>query len=418
MKFISIVTFVLLFIISSLMIFVSIQKDTIKVGLLYSKSGTMATEEHNIREIVHFAIEQINQQGGILSQRVEIIEYDGKSNPKNFEKGAQFLIDQEVKTIFGCWTSASRKAIKPLIEKNNALLFYPVQYEGFEKSPNIIYLGLSANQQINPTITFIKKNHGKRIFFVGSDYIYPRMTFLYLSELAKLIGIDIVNSYFVPLGNQEFDDIIQSIEKLQPDAIINTLNGDSNHAFFTSLQQKGIRAKEIPVFSTSIDETRFPSMDSDALQGHYITSSYFNTLQNSDNHTFKEKLQKRFGSQFTLTESGYNSYLGVQLWAKALRRAGSSEEINKIKTLLKGDSMKSITGIVYLDRDNNHLHKNISIGKINKESIDIVWSSNNLIKPTPFPSFKKEEFWIDYQKSLYQNWNRTWQCPTKEQIHE
>jgi len=417
MKFISIVVFVTLFIIGSLFVFTTMPKDTIKIGLLYSKSGTMATEERVVGQMIHFGVEQLNHKGGLLSQEIEIIEYDGASNPKQFAQGAQYLINQGVKSIFGCWTSASRKAIIPIIEKSNTLLFYPVQYEGFENSKNIIYLGLSANQQLNPTVTYIKQHYGKRIFVVGSDYIYPRMGFAYLQELSQLIGIDIVGSEFIALGSQSLDSTIERIKQLQPDAIINMLNGTSNIAFFHHMS-KNQKAKSIPIFSTSIDESRLPTLNFAPLHKSYITSSYFKSINNKANIELKKALQERFGKGFIPTESAYNAYLGLQLWTKALQNASTSSDIEKIKAQLKGESLKSITGIIYLDRNNNHLHKTINIGKLNSKSIDIVWSSQTLVKPYPFPTFKTQKFWLDLQKRLVQEWNGNWQKPLEESSNE
>jgi urea transport system substrate-binding protein len=405
MKLFSIIAFVVVFIITSLLIFIEMQKDTIKVGLLYSKSGTMATEERVIGAMVHYAIEQINQKGGVLSQKVEIIEYDGASNPNSFKQGAKFLIEQGVKSIFGCWTSASRKAIIPVIERANVLLFYPVQYEGFENSKNIIYLGLSANQQLNPMITFITAHYGKRIYFVGSDYIYPRMSFLYLQELSHLVGIEIVGSHFEPLGSRSFKSVAKDIADLKPDAIINTLNGDSNSAFFKSLHPHNT----LPIFSTSIDESSLSTMHLASLQGHYIVSSYFNALAQNDNTHFKAKIKKRFGKDFILTESAYNAYLGVEFWARAVKNAQSSTNIAKIQELLAGDSLKSITGINYIDRNNNHLHKVINIAKIKDTTTHIVWNSQIVVKPYPFPIFKTQTFWLEHQKRLYHKWDQNWQ---------
>jgi len=192
MKFLSVVIFVILFIIGVLYSLTTQQSNTIKIGLLYSKTGTMSNEEKILEQVLTYQVDKINQEGGLLNSKVEIIKYDGKSDEKEFYKGAQYLIEKGVKTIFGSWTSASRKAIKPLIEKEDALLFYPVQYEGIEESNNIIYLGSVPNQQIKPTIAYIKNNFGKKIYIVGSDYIYPRMNHIYLEELSKLVGMEIL----------------------------------------------------------------------------------------------------------------------------------------------------------------------------------------------------------------------------------
>ena len=105
----------------------------IRVGILHSLSGTMAISEASLKDAELMAIEEINQAGGVLGRIIEPAIEDGASNPSTFALKARKLIEQEkVVTIFGGWTSASRKAVLPVLEEFNALMWYPVEYEGLE----------------------------------------------------------------------------------------------------------------------------------------------------------------------------------------------------------------------------------------------------------------------------------------------
>ncbi len=417
MRLYSIILFVIVFISSTLFIFINKKEDTIKVGLLYSKTGSMSVEEKVIAQILYYKVQKINESGGLLNKKVQIVEYDGKSNAADFAKGAEFLINKGVKTIFGCWTSASRKAVKPIVEKNNAVLFYPVQYEGVEKSDNIVYLGATLNQQINPTLSYILKSHGKRVYIVGSDYIYPRMNGIYLDEMSKLIELDIVGKSYSPLGSLDFKELVNNIKKSKPDVIINTLNGNSNKAFFKELQNQNITATNIPVFSMSIDESTLnnisKTIDNKILDGHYITSSYFNSIKSLENNKLKESLKKIYGNEFVLTNSGYNTSVAVDIWKKSVLLTKSIDPINFLD-FIKLSSINTISGIFYIDTNNN-TYKNMRIGKIIDNNIEIIWSSDVLVRPRPFPQFMPENFWLDSEKKLYKNWDNNWQAKSHKE---
>lgn len=417
MRLYSIILFVIVFISSTLFIFINKKEDTIKVGLLYSKTGSMSVEEKVIAQMIYYKVEKINESGGLLNKKVQIVEYDGKSNAADFAKGAEFLINKGVKTIFGCWTSASRKAVKPIVEKNNAVLFYPVQYEGVEKSDNIVYLGATLNQQINPTLSYILKSHGKRVYVVGSDYIYPRMNGIYLDEMSKLIELDIVGKSYLTLGTLDFKEVIKDIKKSKPDVIINTLNGNSNKAFFKELQNQNITATNIPVFSMSIDESTLfnisKTVDNKILDGHYITSSYFNSIKSLENNKLKESLKKIYGNEFVLTNSGYNTSVAVDIWKKSVLLTKSIDPINFLD-FIKLSSINTISGIFYIDTNNN-TYKNMRIGKIIDNNIEIIWSSDVLVRPRPFPQFMPEDFWLDSEKKLYKNWDNNWQAKSHKE---
>ena len=231
--------------------------DTVKVGLLHSLSGTMAISETSVRDAEKLAIQEINDQGGVLGKKIEIVEEDGASDPQIFsEKAKKLLMNDKVATIFGCWTSASRKAVKPVVEGSNGLLWYPTQYEGMEQSKNIMYMGAAPNQQIVPAIEYLLKNGRKKMFLVGSDYVFPQTANRIIKAQLAAEGGEVVGEEYTPMGYTDYATIISKIKAANPDVIVNTLNGDSNVAFFKQLKDAGVTAEACPVMSFSIPKKK------------------------------------------------------------------------------------------------------------------------------------------------------------------
>src|SRR5262249_52623370 len=224
--------------------------DTIKVGVLHSLSGTMSISEVSVKDATLLAIDEINVAGGVMGKKIEPIVEDGASDWPTFAEKAKKLIEQDkVAVVFGCWTSASRKAVKPVFESLNGLLFYPVQYEGLEQSPNIFYTGATTNQQIVPAVDYLLSQGKKKIFLLGSDYVFPRTSNTIIKEQLKAKGGTLAGEEYIPLGGTEFSTIIAKIKEAKPDAIFNTLNGDSNVAFFKQFNDAGFTADKLPTLS-------------------------------------------------------------------------------------------------------------------------------------------------------------------------
>ncbi|MFO0180859.1 MAG: transporter substrate-binding protein, partial [bacterium] len=224
---------------------VPIGQSTVKVGLLHSQTGSMAISETSLRDAGLLAIEEINAAGGVLGYPIEPVVEDGRSRfLDEFPKKARKLLSNEkVVALFGCWTSSSRKAVLPLLEELNGLLFYPVQYEGNESSKNIVYTGATPNQQILPAIDWLLSETGgsrKRFFLIGSDYVFPRTANFIVTKYLGSLGIDVVGTSYMPLGHQDFKSAVQAITKSDADVILNTINGDSNIGFYSALAEQGI----------------------------------------------------------------------------------------------------------------------------------------------------------------------------------
>ena len=361
------------------------QSKTVKVGILHSLSGTMAISETSVRDAEMLAIKEINAKGGVLGKLIEVVQEDGASEPQIFaEKARKLIQNNKVATIFGCWTSASRKAVKPVVEETGALLWYPVQYEGMEASPNIMYMGAAPNQQAVPAVEFCAKEFGKKMFLVGSDYVFPRTANKIIKAQLANIGGSVAGEEYTPMGHTDFATIVSKIQSAKPDCIINTLNGDSNVAFFKQLTDAGITSKSIPVMSFSIAEEEVGGVGIDNLKGHYVAWNYYQTTKTPENAAFVKAYKVSYGEKRVTDDPIEAGYIGVYLWAMAAEKAGSFD-VEKVKAAAKGLTFDAPEGKVTLDGDNQHIYKPVRIGKINENGlIDEVWSTSGAVKPDPY----------------------------------
>ena len=382
------------------------QQPPIKVGILHSLTGTMSISEKSVVDATLMAISEVNEKGGILGRKIEAIVVDGKSDWPTFAKETENLITKDkVSVIFGGWTSASRKMMKPIIEKHNHLLFYPIQYEGLESSPNIIYTGAAPNQQITPAIKWSVDHLGKRIFIVGSDYVFPRSASKLIKFQVAALGAKIVGEEYILLGSNDVDHMIDSIINTKPDVIINMINGDSNLAFFNSLYKK---APGIPTVSFSIAEDELLSLNNQQMLGHYAAWNYFQTLDTEQNKLFVANFKKRYGKNRTTNASMEAGYIGVHLWANAIKEAGTTE-ITTVLHILKGQEFDSPEGKVRISSINNHLWKPFYIGQIKSNNLfEIVWKQETLIRPIAYPKYQSIDSWQTCLDNLYKGWGNKW----------
>ncbi|MBO4706011.1 MAG: urea ABC transporter substrate-binding protein [Spirochaetaceae bacterium] len=363
------------------------EDNTVKVGLLHSLSGTMAISEVPVRDSELLAIKEINEAGGVLGKQIVAIEEDGASDPGTFAEKAEKLLTQDnVVTVFGCWTSASRKAVMPVFEKYYGLLWYPVQYEGMEASPNIMYMGASPNQQVVPAVDYCAKNFGKRMYLVGSDYIFPRTANRIIrAQLGNLEG-ECVGETYVPMGYQDFAEVIEEIKAEKPDVVINSLNGDSNIYFFKQLAEAGFTADNMPIMSFSISEEEINTIGVDYLVGNLVAWNYYETTETKRNAKFVSDYKSEYGSDRVTGDPIEAGYIAVHMWAKACEKAGSFD-VEAVRIAAKGLSFTAPEGTVTIDGENQHLYKQVRIGKINKDGlIDEIWATPGAIKPDPYLS--------------------------------
>ncbi len=360
--------------------------ETVKVGLLHSLSGTMAISETSVRDAELLAIEEINAAGGVLGRQIEAIEEDGASEPSTFAEKAQKLIqDDEVATIFGCWTSASRKAVKPVVEGNNALLWYPVQYEGMESSPNIMYMGAAPNQQVVPAIEYCAEDMGYTTYYLlGSDYVFPQTANMIIKAQLDALGLETVAEEYVPMGHTDFQTIIADIKAKQPDVVINTLNGDSNVAFFKQLSDAGVSSDDIMTMSFSIAEEEVNSIGADLLAGHLVAWNYYMTTDTAENESFVAAYKAKFGEDRVTSDPVEAAYIGVYLWKAACEAAGTFD-VDAVKEAAGGIEFQAPEGTVVVNSENHHISKTVRIGEISADgTINEVKASDGPVEPDPY----------------------------------
>jgi urea transport system substrate-binding protein len=360
--------------------------NEIKVGILHSLSGTMAISEVSVRDAELLAIEEINASGGVLGKQLKPVVEDGASDWPTFAEKAQKLISTDkVAATFGGWTSASRKAMLPVFERNKSLLYYPVQYEGLEASPYIFYTGATTNQQIIPGLEFLKDELSvKKLFLVGSDYVFPRTANKEIKAWAKANGMQIVGEEYAPLGNTEYATTINKIKDAKPDAVFQTINGDSNVAFWKQFTDAGLNAKNMPVISVSTAEDEVRGVGIKNIVGQYVAWNYYQSTPGAKNKAFVKAYKAKYGADRVTDDPIEAGYVGVHLWAMAVEKAGSTN-VEKVKAASKGLVFDAPEGKVTIDGDNQHIHKTARIGQLQPDGlIDEVHGSTEPIKPDPF----------------------------------
>ncbi|MDX8378696.1 MAG: ABC transporter substrate-binding protein [Gallionella sp.] len=373
-----------------ILIFLYSKRDTnlpiIKIGVLHSLTGVMAVSEAPLVDALRLAVEETNQSGGINGAKIEMIVSDCRSDANYCAQRAKKLITQDrVQALFGCWTSTCRKAVKSVVEQYHNLLFYPVQYEGFEQSPNIVYTGAVPNQQLIPMVSWAIRHKGPRAYLIGSDYVFPRTANAIVKRILRAKEGHLLAERYVPLDAQNLDEVVREIVKLQPDFILNTLNGDSNRYFFEALKKAGITASKTPVFSTSIGEVELAAIGPELITGHYAVWNYFQSLDSNENRAFIARFRHRFGSQRVLDDPMESSYVGLKLWVKA-RRYANTDDFSTFNIVLMQQTMAAPEGIVALDAETRHLWKPVRIGRVRADGqFDIVWQSGRSIGPAPYP---------------------------------
>lgn len=367
--------------------------DTIKVGILHSLSGTMAISEKSVVDAEMLAIDEINKAGGVLGKQVEAIVEDGNSDWPTFAEKSRKLIDQDqVVAVFGCWTSASRKAVLPIYEQKDHMLWYPVQYEGQECSKNIFYTGAAPNQQIEPAVDWLLENKGKEFFLIGSDYVFPRTANTIIKAQLQAKGGKTVGEDYLPLGSTEVTPIITKIRAALPNGgvIFNTLNGDSNVAFFKQLQGAGLGPDKYPSMSVSIAEEEVRAIGPEYLQGHYAAWNYFMTVDTPENKKFVEAFKAKYGQDRVTNDPMEAAYIMVHLWKQAVEKAGTADDIPKVREAALGQTFAAPEGEVTLE-NNHHLAKFVRIGEVRDDGMfEIVYSTDKAVTPVPWNQYVAE----------------------------
>jgi len=378
----------------------------IRVGVLHSISGTLAVSEKDVLKSTLIALSEIRKKG-LLKEKVTVIIKDGASNPDHFKKMAEeLIIKNKVSVVFGCWTSSCRKSVKPVFEKYNHVLFYPIQYEGAESSDNIVYLGSTPNKQIVHSVRWAKnKLKSKRALLVGSDYIYPRMANFVLKKVLKNEKIELVGEHYVPLGTNDMRHVLKLVKKLKPDIVFNTINGTSNIPFLEKISNPEYNVKNIISYSLTESDISHAKLSTNI--NLYSVWSYFNNIKSKENKKLRKLFSKYLG-EYYITSPMYSSYLAVQMWKKAVEKANSYDPA-QVREYIKGITYKGANGKNTI-LENNHVKSSIYIAKANKKGgFSSIEKIGNEISARPyFKLFSKKE-WSEAVRSIYKMFNNSWE---------
>lgn len=360
-------------------------EEGIKVGILFSLGGTTALIEEGMANAALLAIEEINAAGGVNGKELIPVQEDYSSDPSEAASKVRKLIMQdEVAAVVGGYSSASRQAMLPIVEDNNSVLVYPTYFEGEEYSKNIIYTGTTPNQNLQNFIPWATEKLGKKVYFIGSDYVYPVQTNKQALKLLALDGGESVGEQYVPLGHSEFSSILNDIRKADPDFIFSTLIGDSVAAFYSQYADYGFKAEEMPILSPATAEPEVNAMSPEVAAGHYSSHAYFETIDTPENKKFIESYKSKYGDDEPLHVTAEAAYISVHLLAKAMEKVENPYDSEALLVAFNGIEYDAPQGKVKID-ENNHTWLNVRIAQIGKNrDFQTVVESEEAIKPEPW----------------------------------
>jgi len=362
---------------------------TVPLGFLHSQTGPLAISATSLRDAQLFACEEINAGGGVLGRLVDCRAPDPKSRLDLFERRARDLLDAGCVAVFGCWTSSSRKAVLPLVEERDTLLWYAVQYEGNESSKNVVYGGMVPNQQIVPALDWLLSAEGggrKKVYLLGSDYIFPRTANYVTRKYLETKGVKPVGEAYYPLDHADFAPAVERIVAADADCVLNTINGDSNLAFFAALAAARVDPGTIPVISTSIGENELRSLVPAQVAGHYVAGSYFQSLPTAANRRWIADFRREFGFDRVAGDPMVSGYCLVQLWKRAVERAGSFETAAVRQAIADGLEFAGPGGSMRVDPATQHCDHRFRLGRIRDDrQFEVVMESPDPIPPDPYP---------------------------------
>jgi urea transport system substrate-binding protein len=363
----------------------SFAAETVKLGLLHSMTGTIAIAEAALVEAEKMAIDEINATGGVLGRTIEPVVADGASDWPTFaEKTKQLLQRDKVAAIVGCYTSASRKAVLPVLNQSKGLLYYPTYYEGQEEDKHVIYTSQEATQSVIAAIEWMAKQQGKTFFFVGSDYIYPRTCNKIAKPTVTRLGGTVVGEEYAPLGHTEFSSIINKIKAAKPDWIYSTVVGGSNVAFYKQLKAAGLDGAKQKLLSTVVSENEIDGIGKENAVGYYACMGYFQSIKSPENEKFVKAIKAKYGQDRVVGDPMECAYNSVYLWKLAVEKA-KSFDVDKVIAASSGLAFSAPEGMVTIHKTNHHVSKKVRIGRARADGQFDIVSESGVIEPNPFP---------------------------------
>jgi urea transport system substrate-binding protein len=384
----------------------------LRVGVLHSFSGPMVHSESPVADATLLAIEELNQRGGVLGRKVEALVCDCRSDEPTFAREAERLITQErVAALFGCWTSATRKEVVPVVERHDLLLMYPVQYEGLEQSPQVVYTGATPNQQMLPAVRWAFDSlRGRRFFLLGWDSVYSRVAHAVLRDEVMALGGEVAGDAYLHPASPEVAGVVRQVADSRPDVILNTVVGDRNVPLCRTLRAAGVVPDKIPTIYFSVGEPELRTFSAEEVTGDYAAWNYFESLDRPENHAFIGRFRGRYGPHRALSDPMEAAYFGAHLWARAVEAAGSPDAPD-VRAALRGRAFDAPGGPVRIDPENQHTWKVVRLGRIVGGRIEVVWSSEASVRPEPFPGTRAHSAWRAFLADLSGRWRGRWSNP-------
>ncbi|HWA97955.1 MAG TPA: transporter substrate-binding protein [Pirellulales bacterium] len=387
------------------------EKPPIKVGILHSLSGYMATSERTMIDAFMMAVDEINARGGLLGGRkVQAIVRDGRSNDHVFAEQAEQLIAQEhVAALFGSWRSPCRKEIEPVCRRHDNLLIYPCTYEGLEDSPYVIYMGGAPNQQAIPAVkwafAFLQK---RKFFLVGVDTVYSRTIHQVIRDELKALGAMVVGEDYLPPGGVKFDTIAAKVIPSGADMIINSISGNGNIGMFHALAEAGVSVERVPILSLQVTEEELRLVNADEIIGTYAAWSYVRHVPWAENQAFLQRFADRYGASRVVNDPMAAGYAGMHMWALAVEAAGTERPADVRRKFVE-QRFHAPEGMVEIDPSNRHARRMAIIGRVADDlEFDVIWASPRPIAPEPFPATRPRAEWEAFQNALYKDWGNEW----------
>jgi urea transport system substrate-binding protein len=360
----------------------------VTVGILHSVTGTMAISETGSVQAEKLAIDQINAEGGVLGRKIKFIQEDGASDWPTFaEKAKKLLVNDKVASVMGCWTSASRKAVLPVFEQYNGMLYYPTFYEGLEASKNVIYTGQEATQQIIAGLDWVQKEKNAKTFYLlGSDYIWPRTSNkIARKHIENFLKLKVVGEEYFPLGHTQFNSVINKIKLSKPDVIYAIIVGGSNVAFYKQLKAAGVDLNKQTLMTISVTEDEILGIGGENIVGGYACMKSFESLDNPNNKAFVTAFKKMWGDKIVIGDVTQAAYLGPWLWKLTVEKAGSFD-IDKVAAASPGIEFKGAPEGYVRIHENHHLWSKTRVGRARIDGqYDLIYETAELMEPDPYP---------------------------------
>jgi len=361
--------------------------DGIPIGVLFAQSGHMAVTEQAMLRGTLIAVDEINQTGGIDGQLlIPHIEAPVDDHASYRDLAQMLVVHDHVCAIFGCCSSASRKAVLPVVERHDVVLFYPSVYEGFEYSPNIIYGGPTPSQTVIPLLKYLFNACGRKVFMVGSNYLFAheinRITKEFLEESDATVAGELYLE-FSP-GSSQVQAAAEKIAMAKADVVLSTVVGEDTAVLLNACDARSLRASRTPIVTLTAGEGELARAEPGAREGILTAAPYFPRIDSVANRAFVERYQRRYSSTAWPSMYAACAYAQVHLFAQAVRRAGTAESPS-VLAALRGARLDAPYGEIVVDPENNHVSLRPRIGRARGDaSFDIIWESPSTVQPDPY----------------------------------